>query len=304
MIDRDERSEFKMLTLEDCSVFQTYNEGMKISDMGFTQLYAWQEEFHNHYRIINDYFCAFYQKMDGSASCYAPLGKYEKKRYQDTLLALAEILEKYQLPFRFDFVPENWLSRFENLPGYQASASFHEDFSDYIFQAEDFLCLSGRLNERKRYQINYFKNHCSYEYKSLTDENKNHACHIMDLWCRERACENCYWGCEKRAIYRILENWDRFGCKGAIVYVDGEPRAFMVGEQIDQDMVVSHFQKADRQIKGLYPFLSHMFYQQEYPGISYINLQEDMGIASVRESKLFYRPCHMMRKYTVTLTKR
>ena len=43
---------------------------------------------------------------------------------------------------------------------------------------------------------------------------------------------------------------------------------------------------------------------REYPGITYINLQEDMGSPALRESKQSYRPCHMLRKYIVTLNER
>ena len=78
----------------------------------------------------------------------------------------------------------------------------------------------------------------------------------------------------------------------------------MIGEQISHDMVVSHFQKADKHVKGLYAYLSNEFYIREYPGIEYINLQEDMGIPAIRESKTSYRPCHMLHKYTVTLTEK
>ncbi|MFR5602495.1 MAG: DUF2156 domain-containing protein [Lachnospiraceae bacterium] len=297
-------TEFKLLTVEDSEIFRRYNEEMRISDMGFTQLYAWQEEFRNRYRIVNDYLCTFYRKTSGMGSFYVPLGVYERDKYYKTLLELEQISDHYKMPFCFDFVPENWLERFMGLPDFKAEATFQEDFSDYIFKAEEFLCLTGKVNERKRYQVNYFKNHFTYDYQSLTMENRQDAFWVMDHWCSSRDCKDCFWGCEKRAVTRILEHWDAFNCKGAIIYVEGVPAAFMIGEQISKDMVVSHFQKADKQMKGLYAFLSHEFYIREYPDITYINLQEDMGIKAVRESKLFYHPCHMLRKYTVSLTRR
>lgn len=57
--------DFKMLTLDDGPIIKKYKEDMKISDMEFTQLYAWQENFHNRYKIIDGYFCALYQRDDG-----------------------------------------------------------------------------------------------------------------------------------------------------------------------------------------------------------------------------------------------
>lgn len=291
-----------MLTLNDGPVIKKYKEDMTISDMEFTQLYAWQESFHNRYKIIDGYLCVFYQRDDGSCSCYAPCGYYERDRYNRVLMRLKRELDGLGLPFRFDFVPEDWLSRFARLPGYKMHAACNENFSDYIYKAEDFLCLRGKANEHKRYLVNYFKRHFNFEYKCLKEENKNDAYQVMEHWCRGRDCRECYWGCEKRSVFKILDKWQAFNCKGAIIYVDGTAKAFMVGELISHDMAVSHFQKADKRVKGLYAYLSNEFYIREYPGIKYINLQEDMGIPAIRESKMSYRPCHMLHKYTVTLT--
>ena len=297
--------DFKMLTLDDGPIIKKYKEDMKISDMEFTQLYAWQENFHNRYKIIDGYFCALYfQRDDGSCSCYAPLGTYEKDRYNSALMKLKKELEEHGLPFRFDFVPEDRLIRFAVLPGYKAYMDCNENFSDYIYDAEDFLCLKGNANEHKRYLVNYFKQHYNYEYRCLNEENRDDAYKVMENWCREKDCQDCYWGCEKRSVFNILEAWQAFDCKGAVVYVDGAAKAFMIGEQISHDTVVSHFQKADKHVKGLYAYLSNEFYTREYPGIKYINLQEDMGIPALRDSKMSYRPCHMLHKYTVTLRRK
>lgn len=294
-------SGFKELLIEDYSLIRQYQEDMLISDMGFTQLFAWQSRFQNQYKIINNYLCILYLRDNGEYSCYAPLGQYKKESYNKTLLELKSIFDKLKIPFRFDFVPEDWLVRFGKLDGYEVSMSCNDDFSDYLYKTEDFLDLKGKNNEQKRYLVNYFTKHYSYQYQRLTKNNLSDACKVVEKWCEGRDCRQCYWGCEKIAIFRILRNWDFFDCKGALIYINGEPKAFMVGEKIRYDVVVSHFQKADKAIKGLYTFLSNQFYWKEYPDIPYINLQEDMGIPGIRESKLAYKPYKMIRKYTVAL---
>lgn len=294
-------SDFKELLIEDYPFIQQYREDMSISDMSFTQLFAWQNRFQNRYKIINGYLCILYIRNNGEYSCYAPLGNYEKDSYNETLLELKKEFDKMGIPFRFDFVPEDWLVRFGRLDGYQAFMNCNDNFSDYLYKAEDFLNLKGKANGQKRYLVNYFKKHYSYEYQRLTKDNLSDGCKVVEQWCFGRDCRQCYWGCEKIAIFRILKEWASFYCKGALVYVNGEPKAFMVGEQIRHDVVVSHFQKADKEIKGLYAFISNQFYLREYPEVRYINLQEDMGIPGLRETKASYRPCRMIRKYTVVL---
>ena len=72
-------TDFKLITLEDAARMRQYDEDMAISDMEFTQLYAWQERFQNRYKIINGYFCTILPEMMECRPATRPLG-YTKKR--------------------------------------------------------------------------------------------------------------------------------------------------------------------------------------------------------------------------------
>lgn len=292
---------FKLLQFEDLEIFNRYKQELIISDLGFTQLYAWQEVFENRYKIIDGYLCMFYKMLDGSLSCYAPLGSYHAESFNNMIQKLEAVCYGMGISLRIDFIPENCLDRLRTLTEYEIDVSYDSIFSDYIYHSSEFLCLTGHKNEHKRYLINYFKNHFTYEYQVLNSNNLRMAYKIMDNWCENKNCQSCFWGCEKRALYRILDKWEYLECKGCVILVDGLPKAFMIGEQISKNVVVSHFQKADHSIKGLYPYLSLEFFKKEYSDIPYINLQEDMGIENIKQSKMFYKPSCMYKKYSVSL---
>ena len=67
-------TDFKLITLEDAARMRQYDEDMAISDMEFTQLYAWQDRFQNRYKIINGYFCTIFTRYGGVPNCYTPIG--------------------------------------------------------------------------------------------------------------------------------------------------------------------------------------------------------------------------------------
>ena len=63
-----------------------------------------------------------------------------------------------------------------------------------------------------------------------------------------------------------------------------------------------HFEKADIGLNGAYPMICreltrHMMKTHE--GLVYINREDDMGIESLRRSKLSYKPEMLLAKYLV-----
>jgi len=62
---------------------------------------------------------------------------------------------------------------------------------------------------------------------------------------------------------------------------------------------VTHIEKADKDINGLYPFINQQFCTNGFPEAMYINREEDMGIEGLRRAKLSYHPTRMEDKYII-----
>lgn len=68
------------------------------------------------------------------------------------------------------------------------------------------------------------------------------------------------------------------------------------------DTLYVHIEKADTVHTGIYQAVSQSFAQHMInDSVKYINREDDAGDAGLRRSKLSYRPCALLKKYSVTV---
>jgi hypothetical protein len=122
---------------------------------------------------------------------------------------------------------------------------------------------------------------------------------IFEKWCSAHKCENCYYGCEKRAFERFMEIYgkDRHGVY--LAYDGDTPIAFCVWEQINPDTVCCYFHKNAEPIRGLTYWFSRDAVTRY--DCKYVNLGEDMGIPGLITDKTLLRPCGKIKKYRVSI---
>ena len=102
---------------------------------------------------------------------------------------------------------------------------------------------------------------------------------------------------EMDSLRDVFENFERIGMTGVIIRIDGRIRAMAAGGFLGDDMVVEHIEKADRNIRGLYPMVFHQFCTGLPGNIRYINREEDMDIENLRKAKLSFKPCELIEKF-------
>ena len=62
-----------------------------------------------------------------------------------------------------------------------------------------------------------------------------------------------------------------------------------------------HFEKARVDINGAYPMVCRELTRMlmaKHPNLKYMNREDDMGLESLRTSKLSYKPEYLLKKYT------
>ena len=72
--------------------------------------------------------------------------------------------------------------------------------------------------------------------------------------------------------------------------VDGRLAAFSIGEPICSNVFGVHIEKADTRYHGAYPAMAREFAAHFAMDYTYLNREEDLGIAGLRKSKLSYYP--------------
>jgi hypothetical protein len=63
-------------------------------------------------------------------------------------------------------------------------------------------------------------------------------------------------------------------------------------------MVLVHVEKADDRIRGLYQAINNEFCKRLPEETVYVNREEDMGLETLRQTKLSYRPHFMNEKFS------
>lgn len=77
--------------------------------------------------------------------------------------------------------------------------------------------------------------------------------------------------------------------------------AFTLGTYLKTEKTVYvHVEKANPEIRGLYPFINQQFLIKCFPDARYVNREDDMGLEGLRKAKMSYNPEFLVEKYTIT----
>lgn len=269
----------------------------------FTTLYMWQHVYKTGYYIGDD-FAVLVGEYEGDSFSILPLAKKEKlpkvidfvinyfisenkKIYlRGITKEVKEILEK-DYPNKFNYIEER-------------------DLFDYVYDAESLRTLAGRKNQKKRNHINAFLKDYEgrYEYRLLDKENFEECLELLKDWSSNKESnDELDEGIDDEllGIKKLFENYDTVKDKLKIagIFIDGKLEAFTMGELLNHNMAVIHIEKANPNIRGLYPYINQQFLVNEFEKVNFVNREEDLGIPGLRKAKLSYHPCRFVEKYTV-----
>lgn len=175
----------------------------------------------------------------------------------------------------------------------------HEDRDnfDYLYNREDLATLAGRKLHKKRNLVNAFINNYNYSEIPITPRIKNEAFWLLEEWKKTRSEDDLG---DYNAAKEALERCQELELKGYMVYVDGKPAAYTLGESLAKGkMFVVHFEKAINHYKGIYQFINKAFASILPKHYSHINREQDLGDEGLRQAKMTYRPSGFVKKYKV-----
>ena len=269
----------------------------------FATLYMWQHLYKTGY-YIGDGFAVLIGEYEGDTFSILPLCSKDKlPQVIDFVLNYFESIES-KLYFRgitqeiVDDLKEYYPGRFEYIE--------ERDLFDYVYDAESMRTLAGRKNQKKRNHINYFLKEYEgrFEYKLLDKDNFDECLDLVKQWADNKEENNEYdegMDDELIGIKKIFNNYDvlKFNVKIGGIYIDGKLEAFTIGELLNPNMALIHIEKANPNIRGLYPFINQQFLVNEFSDVEFVNREEDLGIPGLRKAKLSYHPIRFVEKYTV-----
>ncbi|MBR3840747.1 MAG: DUF2156 domain-containing protein [Erysipelotrichales bacterium] len=185
------------------------------------------------------------------------------------------------------------------------SVSEMEDSFDYIYEYDKITTLSGKKLQKKRNHVNAFKKEYEgrYQYCTIDDCQLDACLKVLDKWehTKEALQDDEYLHNEYLGIKFLLQNYHELPIKGGCVYIDGVIEAFALGSYGSNRMVQENVEKADGNIRGLYPFLMSEFLKHEFKNeaIVYVNREDDLGLEYLRKSKRSLYPAFLVKKYLI-----
>ncbi len=170
---------------------------------------------------------------------------------------------------------------------------------DYIYRVSDLAALSGKKYHSKRNHISYFTKNYEWSYEELSLENIEECINMNEKWYLlnvDKDPEGIE--AERKVLNFSFENFTKFGFVGGILKVDGEVVAFTFGEQLNDKVFVTHFEKAFSSVRGAYPMINNQFAINTLRDYEFVNREDDLGSEGLRKAKLSYYPEILLEKYT------
>lgn len=197
---------------------------------------------------------------------------------------------------------ENMVLRLEREMVGQLRYWYDREYSDYIYEVDDLIRLSGSKYHGKKNHLNKFLNTCAFSYEEITEDNIEECRRMKEEWAVRKGGDIEEYREELDIIDNVLDNYDKFNLIGGLIRIDGKVSAFTIGEAISEDTFVTHFEKADEDIPGLYQAINQQFAANSISGFKYVNREDDIGLPGIRQAKLSYRPVMMFDKYNAEKT--
>jgi hypothetical protein len=166
---------------------------------------------------------------------------------------------------------------------------------DYLYRRQDLALLGGRRYHNKRNLIKAFTSTHAFAAQPLRQEFRDDALRVLDEW---RAGANGPGDYE--AAREALELMEPLQLCGGIYYVQSQPVAFVLGEELAGGVsFVIHFEKAVAGYKGLYQYINQSFAAILPEDYATINREQDLGDEGLRQAKLSYIPAGFIEKFKV-----
>ena len=191
-----------------------------------------------------------------------------------------------------------WLEA--NYPGEFTYESSRDD-AEYIYEAEKLATYAGKKLHAKRNFCNRFEAaHPDWRFEPITAENMEAVLEFHRRWQveNEGGDEGLHKeGCVVRCALRELEELEM---TGGVLTAGGKIYGFAIASMINETMMDENIEKADGEEPGAYPMVCRemaKMMKQKYPGLVFINREEDTGDEGLRRSKESYCPVMLLEKY-------
>lgn len=273
----------------------------KTCDSVFLDVFLWKDYYNVQFTIWEEKALFLIMKIDNEDFCALPMCKeeYLKDAFNALINYFNNTLNKKLKVYLADENGLNILKLDEKL----FYSKEIEDAKDYLYSAESLKTLSGKKLRKKKNHINAFlrENEGNFYYETLFCNSSEKIWSFLKEW-RIKKGENVeeHLDGELKGIKSILKNCEALKVNMAGIFIKNKLEAFSIGSYNElEKMAIIHIEKANPNIRGLYPYINQQFLINEFPYAEIVNREDDLGIEGLRKAKLSYDPIGYARKYRI-----
>ncbi len=274
----------------------------RVCDYTVGCVYMWRKLFKTEYCIVANMLCVRITGMNGKKLYVFPVGDGDVFAAVEALLADCKANGEALI---FVDIPEAAKDLLLAHYGDRATAKEWRDSADYLYTYETFLSFPGRhLSGKRNHLKRFYAAHPDCVFRLLTAADIPKATAFIKRFLKAHAVAGEVGVIEAeeglRSIH-LLEHCVELNITAGALWDNDEIVAVTAGEIVGDTLFV-HVEKADTRFDGAYQAVSKAFatYMQTENTV-YINREDDAGDEGLRRSKLSYRPCRLLSKFSVTL---
>lgn len=258
----------------------------RISELTFAGLYL--------FRIAHDY------RLTMAGDAIVVLGKgYDGRGYflpplsGDVSGALSALLDA-----RLSLYGADEQFAFRYLAGEGIRLIEDRDSFDYLYLRNDLAELPGNSFHKKKNRVNYFTSRHDHTVDLFGERHRDGCLELLEEWRRVRGGnESESLKLEAEATAEGVELASHLGLEGVVITVSGVVKAFALGERLNRDTSVCHFEKADPFMEGIAQLVDREFNRLLFADCIWVNREQDLGEPGLRSAKLSYHPVELVRKF-------
>ncbi len=280
--------ERRPIALEDKPVLDSIFTALqpRVSEFTFANLYLFRKAHDYRIAMVGDSVVIFGRGYDGATYFLPPFtGDVEE--------ALARLFGEGITLYGAD---EAFVGRHLRIAG--VGIAEDRDNFDYLYLRKELAELPGNRFHRKKNRINYFASRHAYEIEVFGEGRLDGCLELLEEWRRVHGdMTSRSLILEAEATSEALNMAALLGLEGVVALVEGKVKAFSLGERLNGETSVCHFEKADPFLDGLYQLIGREFSKLLFTDSSHVNREQDLGEPNLRETKLSYHPVELIKKF-------
>lgn len=257
----------------------------RISELTFAGLFLFRKAHDYRLTMVKDALVILGKGYDGRDYFLPPLSENPAPALE---LLFEEEMELYG-------ADEPFAERY--LAGRGINLTEDRDSFDYLYLKEELATLPGSRYHKKKNRVNYFTARHRYEVEIFSADHLDQCLTVLGEWHKITAGGSASLDLEVQATTEGLNRAEELDLQGLVVLVDGIVSGFVIGELLNRETAVCHFEKAYPFMEGLSQLLNREFAARLFNDCRYVNREQDLGEPGLRNAKLGYHPVELVKKF-------